>query len=95
MGIILGVNATYPGKGVGNVTPQLNEGNTIHLQEVLYVPDLKKNLVSISAREDIHQWKGTCVDKEFLKDAFEFRVGNLYQVSGSPLGTMSVDTSLL
>lgn len=52
MGIILGVDVTYPGKGVGNVTPQLNEGNTIHLQEVLYVPDLKKNLVSSSAMED-------------------------------------------
>ena len=51
MGIILEVNATYPGKGVGNVTPQLNEGNTIHLQEVLCVPDLKKNLVFISSME--------------------------------------------
>ena len=32
-----------------------------------------------------------------FKDAFivEFRVGNLYQVAGSPLGTMSVDTSRL
>ena len=50
--IILGDNATYPVKGVGNVTLQLNQGNTIHLQEVLYVPDLKKNLVSISGMED-------------------------------------------
>ena len=51
MEIILGFNATYPRKGVGNVTPQLNKGNTIHLQEVLYVPDPKKNLVSILATE--------------------------------------------
>ena len=50
--IIIGDNATYPVKGVGNVTLQLNQGNTIHLQEVLYVSDLKKNLVSISAMED-------------------------------------------
>ena len=50
--IILGDNATYPVKGVGNVTLQLNQGNIVHLQEVLYVPDLKKNLVSISAMED-------------------------------------------
>ena len=50
MEIILGVNATYPGKGVGKVTPQLNEGNTINLQ-VLYVLVLKKNLVSISTME--------------------------------------------
>jgi len=50
--IILGDNATYPVKGVGNVTLQLNQGSTIHLQEVLYVLDIKKNLVSISKMED-------------------------------------------
>ena len=51
MEIILGANATYPGRGVGNVNPKLDEGNTIHLQVVLYVLDVKKNLVSISAME--------------------------------------------
>eukprot|EP00253_Pinus_taeda_P001708 PITA_01708 len=45
-------NMKYPVKGVGNVSLKLNQGNTIHLQDVLYVPDLKKNLVSISAMED-------------------------------------------
>eukprot|EP00253_Pinus_taeda_P033040 PITA_33040 len=50
--IILGDDATYPVKGVGNVTLQLNQGNTIHLQEALYAPNLKKNLVSISTMED-------------------------------------------
>jgi len=50
-GIILGADATYPEKGVGNVTPQLNEGNSIHLQNLFYLPDRKKNLVSISAME--------------------------------------------
>eukprot|EP00253_Pinus_taeda_P002055 PITA_02055 len=49
--IILGDNATYPMKGIGIVTLHLNQGQTIHLQ-VLYVPDLKKKLVSISAMED-------------------------------------------
>ena len=51
MEIILGDDATHPIKDVGNVTPQLNEGNMIHLKEGLYVLDLKKNLVSISATE--------------------------------------------
>eukprot|EP00253_Pinus_taeda_P014678 PITA_14678 len=85
--IILADNATYPVKRVGNVTLQLNQGNTIHLQEVLYVPDLKKNLVSISAMENkgfkvafidgkVHVW-----NKNF-KDAFTlgFKVDSLYQV---------------
>ena len=39
--IIFGDNATYPVKGVGNVTLQLNQGNIIHLQDVPYVLDLK------------------------------------------------------
>eukprot|EP00253_Pinus_taeda_P001615 PITA_01615 len=99
--IVLGDNSKYPVKGVGNVILQLNHGNTIHLQDVLYVPDLKKNLVSISAMEDkgykvafsdgkVRVWK-----KNF-KDAFTlgFRVDSLYQVGGSPLGVMSCDTSL-
>eukprot|EP00253_Pinus_taeda_P032181 PITA_32181 len=50
--IVLGDNSKYLVKGVGNVTLQLNQGNTIHLQDVLYVPNLKKNLVSISTMED-------------------------------------------
>jgi len=99
--IVLGDNSKYPVKGVGNVTLQLNQGNTIHLQDVLYLPDLKKNLVSISAMEDkgykvafsdgkVRVWK-----KNF-KDAFTlgFQVDSLYQVEGSLLGVMSRDTSL-
>eukprot|EP00253_Pinus_taeda_P036125 PITA_36125 len=83
--IVLGDNSKYPVKGVGNVTIQLNQGNTIHLQEVLYVPDLKKNLVSISAMDDkghkvafidgkVRVWKIN------FKDAFTlgFRVDSLY-----------------
>ena len=79
----------------------MNQGNTIHLQDVLYVPDFKKNLVSISAMEDkgyevaftdgkVRVWK-----KNF-KDAFTlgFRVDSLYQVGGNPLGVMSCDTSI-
>eukprot|EP00253_Pinus_taeda_P007998 PITA_07998 len=50
--IILGDDMKYLVKGVGNVSLKLNQGNTIHLQDVLYVPDLKKNLVSISEMED-------------------------------------------
>eukprot|EP00253_Pinus_taeda_P036666 PITA_36666 len=99
--IILGDNMKYPVKGVGNVSLKLNQGNTIHLQDVLYVPNLKKNLVSISAMEDkgykvtfnngkVRVWKNN------VKDAFTlgFRVDSLYQVDGSPLGVMSYDTSL-
>ena len=83
--IILGDNATYPVKGIGIVILHLNQGQTIHLQEVLYVPDLKKNLVSISTMEDkdfkvtffdgkVHVWERN------PRDAFTlgFRVEGLY-----------------
>ena len=99
--IVLGDDMKYPVKGVGNVSLKLNQGNTIHLQDVLYVPDLKKNLVSISAMED-KGYKVTFSDgkvriwKNNVKDAFTlgFRVDSLYQVSGSPLSVMSCDTKL-
>ena len=42
MEIILGDNATYPVKGIGTVTLHLNQGQTCHLQEVIYVHDLKR-----------------------------------------------------
>ena len=72
--IILGDNSTYPTKGTGTVTLQLSQGQVLRLQDVLYVPDLKKNLVSISAMED----KGfkvafidgkVCIWKKSLKEA--------------------------
>eukprot|EP00253_Pinus_taeda_P032298 PITA_32298 len=83
--IVLGDNMKYPVKGVGNVSLKLNQGNTIQLQDVLYVPDLKKNLVSISAMED-KGYKVTfsngkvCVWKKNVKDAFTlgFHVDSLY-----------------
>ena len=50
--IILGDDATYPVKGTGTVTLHLTQGQALCLQDVLYVPDLKKNLVSISTMED-------------------------------------------
>ena len=97
--IILGDNATYPVKGIGTVTLHLPQGQVLHLQDVLYVPNLKKNLVSISAMEDkgfnvafvdgkVRIWKNS------FKEAITigFRVDTLYQVGGSPLGAMTCDT---
>ena len=50
--IILGDNATYPVKGTGIVTLHLSQGQILRLQAVLYIPDLKKNLMSILEMED-------------------------------------------
>jgi len=101
MEIILGDNATYPVKGIRTITLHLNQGQTLHLQEVPYVLDLKKNLVSIYAMED-KGFKVSFIDGNVRlwqrnpRDAFTlgFRVKGLYQVGGSPLGAMICDTSL-
>jgi hypothetical protein len=48
----LGDNNSYAVKGIGKASIELESGNNVHLSNVLYVPGLKKNLVSISCLED-------------------------------------------
>lgn len=50
--IILGDNSTYPLKGFGSIKFHLDYGEIILLHDVMYLPRLKKNLVSISSLED-------------------------------------------
>jgi hypothetical protein len=49
---VLGDNAKYNVKGVGTSTFQLDSDIPLQLNEVLYVPGMKRNLVSIFALED-------------------------------------------
>jgi hypothetical protein len=85
----LGDKTTYPVEGFGQATIKMKTGNYIHLSNVLYVPSLEKNLVSISCLED----KGNriaFVDGKVLswhKDSsienarvIESREGNLYRL---------------
>jgi hypothetical protein len=48
----LGDKSTYPVEGFGQASVKLKSGNNVHLSNVLYVPGLEKNLVSISFLED-------------------------------------------
>jgi hypothetical protein len=50
--VVLGDNARYTVKGVGTSTFQLDSDIPLQLSEVLYVPGMKRNLVSVSALED-------------------------------------------
>ena len=61
MKISLGDNSTHPIKDFGSITFHLNSRESIFLHDVMYVPELKKNLVLIFALED----KGVRVD--FIK----------------------------
>ena len=47
--VSLGDDYQYPIKGVGEASYKLDLGNPLKMKEVLYVPGLKKNLLSISA----------------------------------------------
>jgi hypothetical protein len=48
----LGDKSTYPVKGFGQASVKLKICNNVHLSNVLYVPGLEKNLVSIYFLED-------------------------------------------
>ena len=45
----LGDDYQYPIKGSGEASYKLNSGKSLKMKDVLYVPGLKKNLLSISA----------------------------------------------
>jgi hypothetical protein len=48
----LGDKSTYLIEGFGQASIKLESGNHVHLSNVLYVPGLENNLVSISCLED-------------------------------------------
>jgi hypothetical protein len=49
--VTLGDDYQYPIKEVGESNHKLNSGNSLKMKDVLYVPGLKKNLLSISSLE--------------------------------------------
>ena len=52
MQVQLGDNSWHDIKEVGSTSLQLKSGSIIHIDEILFVPGLKKNLLSVSALED-------------------------------------------
>jgi hypothetical protein len=50
--VVLGDDARYTVKGSGATSFQLDSGTPLHLSDVLFVPGMRRNLVSISALED-------------------------------------------
>ena len=90
----LGDNGTYAIEGIGSTSLKLESGWSLHLEEVLYVPRLKKNLLSVGVLED----KGYIVVVTKGKDimwplggdmssAIEIGVkeGNVYRLTGNPI----------
>jgi hypothetical protein len=89
----LGDNAKYAVKGVGTTSFQLKSGKPLKMSEVLYVPGLKKNLLSISAMEDrgyvvafidgkVLSWpKSLSLDSTEVIGTHD---GSLYKLTGQP-----------
>ncbi len=48
----LGNDAKYSVKGIGSASFELNYGESLRMSNILFVPGLKKNLISVSALED-------------------------------------------
>ena len=47
----LGYDYQYPIKGSGESSYKLDSGNSMNMKDVLFVPGLKKNLLSISTSD--------------------------------------------
>jgi hypothetical protein len=56
MSVELGDDATYPMRGVGSISFWMPSSDVLELSDVLFVPGLKKNILSVSCMED-HQWR--------------------------------------
>jgi hypothetical protein len=52
----LGDEKCYKIEGVGSISFRLESGARLHVDEVLYVPGLKKNLLSVATLEDKGYW---------------------------------------
>jgi hypothetical protein len=52
----LGDDKCYKIKGVGSISFRLQSGARLHVDEVLYVPGLRKNLLSVATLEDKGYW---------------------------------------
>jgi hypothetical protein len=88
-------------KGVGTTSFQLESRDSLHMRDVLFVPGLKKNLLSISALEDrgykvafvdgqVLVWpKGSSIDSTGV---IGVREGGLYRLLGCPTQALVHDS---
>ena len=58
-------DTTYKIEGVGSTSLQLESGTVLHIENILYVPGLKKNLLSVVGLED-KSFRVLFMDKKVL-----------------------------
>jgi len=98
------VTTKYAVRGLGKTSFQLETGDRLHMSNVLYVPGLKKNLLSISASED-KGYRVAFVDGHVLAWPKEssidsagvigVREGGLYKLTGKLLQALVHDSTNL
>lgn len=100
----LGDDVRYAVKGEGTIMFQLELGGFFEAQDVLYVPGLKKNLLSVSVMEnrgfDIMFKKGQVLihpERASPDTAVSIgvREGNLYRLRGKPVQALVHDSDNL
>ena len=89
-------------KGSGATSLQLESNDTLHLSDVLYVPGMKRNLVSISALED-KGYKVAFLDGKVLTwqknssmyttKVIGMREESLYRLNTPPVQTLVHDST--
>ena len=90
----MGDETSYSIQGIGSTLFSLDSGTELRTTEILYVPGIKKNLLSVSALED-KGFRVTFMDGKALlwhkdsslESAIEIgvRVGGLYKLLGHPI----------
>ena len=97
----LGDDYQYPIKGMGEASYKLKSRKSMKMKEVLYVPGLKKNLLSISTL-DKKGFRVAFVDREVLMwpkgktidDAVVIGIeeGGLYKLKGHSYSSITLST---
>jgi hypothetical protein len=100
----LGNNAKYAVKGVGTTLFQVDFGDSLHMRDVLFVPGLWKNLLSISALDNrgsrvalVDGQVLVCLKGSSIESAgvTSVREGGLYRLSGHPAQALVHDNIIL
>jgi hypothetical protein len=96
----LGDDGAYAIKGIGSASFQLQSGNVFHIEEILYVPGYKKNLISVAVLESkgysVAFSKGKAlmwpsIESMSLAMTIEAQEGELYKVSGQVIQALAYE----
>ena len=75
----LGDDSAYKIEGLGSTTLQLDSGTVLHIDDVLYVPGLKKNLIFVDGLED-KGYRVLFMDKKVLLWAKNEKLSSVVQI---------------